>query len=431
MLQKLSRRCFSAKHPKTYRDGNIINPHVGSVSFLTQNEPGVLRKIIEKFGDRVNMRNIESDFSTVRSTEKTRIKISYESVDGAYLPEKELLRMIQEYCTDAVAEPIPQVPNFPIELKELDQIGKKLMSLDDNVDRSLPLFTDPEYRKRRDEIALMNRDYKMLQDIPIVEYTRAEKDLWKSIYDQLRPRHLKHGCKVFNDNFKILEDKGLFSRDALPQLGPINEYLIKRNNWRLKPVSGILSSREYLNSLAFRTFCCTQYIRHTSIPNYTPEPDLVHEMLGHVAMFCDPVFCDLSQMIGILSLGVSDALIAQIGTIYWYTIEFGLCKEKNEFKFYGAGVASSISEIDNAFNGKPEMKKLDLKKQYPTIDPLIQKIQPFYYYIDEFWNCLNQLQELHSQTHKVFSSSMNEDATKLFIDKKIQVYNEDEEPSNN
>ncbi len=100
-----------------------------------------------------------------------------------------------------------------------------------------------------------------------------------------------------------------------------------------------------MNAFAFKVFCSTQYLRHPDIPDYTPEPDIVHEIVGHVPMFADPDVAELSHKIGLLSLGASDDQIAKLGTLYWFTLEFGVCKEGNQRLGYGAGIASSIGEI--------------------------------------------------------------------------------------
>ncbi len=95
-----------------------------------------------------------------------------------------------------------------------------------------------------------------------------------------------------------------------------------------------------------------------------------------------------------MSLGANDEMIRIIGAIYWYTVEFGLCKEKDQMKFYGAGVASSIAEIENIQNVK-DLRLLDLWKEYPDHHGvLVSDLQKFYYYIEDFDNLKDQLDYL-------------------------------------
>ena len=115
-----------------------------------------------------------------------------------------------------------------------------------------------------------------------------------------------------------------------------------------------MTQREFLNGLAFKIFHSTQYIRHHATPEYTPEPDIIHELVGHAPMFAHKDFADFSQEIGLASLGASEVELKRLAAIYWFTIEFGMCLDSSgQKKAYGAGIMSSFGELEYCVTDKP------------------------------------------------------------------------------
>jgi phenylalanine-4-hydroxylase len=157
-----------------------------------------------------------------------------------------------------------------------------------------------------------------------------------------------------------------------------------RSGFRLKPVGGLLSARQFLNGLAFRVFHCTQFIRHERFPFWTPEPDLCHEYFGHIPMFADPAFAEFSQQVGIASLGASDEEIEALGRCYWFTVEFGVINTGSSKKIYGAGLLGCIDELDYAMETTiPIFKPFDVEEVVNTTYPFTEH-QPLYFYVSSF-----------------------------------------------
>lgn len=406
------------------RKSNIINPNIHMYRVKIDNTPGILYKVLKRLNKlHLNYSNIESSF-IMNEPDKVHIDLFFET-NKRQLDRDLLDHTLGDLNANVMNLAEPLLPNFPIQLSDLNNMGIELQNPGDGLNQEHPGFSDKEYKRRRDLIASNSKGIKMLEPIPRISYSEQESNLWKTIYTTLRPKLFEHGCEAYARNLELLEHEKIFTPDHVPQLEDINNYLIKKTNWRIKPVNGILSQREYLNCLAFRTFCSTQYLRHHSKPFFTPEPDIVHEFIGHIPNFSDPVFCDISQKLGVLSLGASDRLVKLIGAVYWFTIEFGLCKENNKMKFYGAGVASSLDEMENYLKCD-KIYKLDLAREYPPVDFVVQDVQPFYYYIDRFEEYLNQLTLLANQTNKLFNYNFDAKSEHMYIDRKIKVYESNE-----
>ena len=135
---------------------------------------------------------------------------------------------------------------------------------------------------------------KIEEPIATVDYNSTEKEVWAFCYKNLINRFRTNACEEFNWTINEFQKNIGLCETEIPQLETISAFLKEATGWRLKPVGGLLTQREFLNSLAFRIFCSTQYVRHSSEPLYTPEPDILHELLGHAPMFAHQEFADFS-----------------------------------------------------------------------------------------------------------------------------------------
>jgi phenylalanine-4-hydroxylase len=251
-----------------------------------------------------------------------------------------------------------------------------------------PGFNDPDYRRRRDEIARLAPALDSERLPRVVEYTNRERGCWATVFDKLTALFPTHACREFLD---VCGDLG-YSADEVPQLADVSSFLTDRTGFRLQPVAGLVSAREFLGALSRRVFCATQYIRHHSQPLYTPEPDVVHELMGHAPMLGIPEFADLSQKIGEGSLSADDHQIEQLATLYWFTIEYGLLFEGGELRAYGAGLLSSFGELEHALSGEVETRPFDPFQAKDTSYP-ITTYQPLLWSVGSIREAFDKIEE--------------------------------------
>lgn len=242
-----------------------------------------------------------------------------------------------------------------------------------------PGASDLEYRERRDYIASLSKKFRETGVITDVEYNEDEQNIWRHVAARLEELHQKHASAFY---LRAKRDLGI-SNDRIPQLSEMNRRLKELTNFRLAPVEGLVDTRAFLSWLSFRTMLSTQYIRHHSRPEYTPEPDIVHEAIGHIPMFTNPNFADYSQFIGHGARIATDQQIEELGRLYWYTVEFGLVEENGDVKAYGAGLLSSFGELEHAFSDKVERRPFDLE-QVINHDFTYSDMQPVLYVIPSY-----------------------------------------------
>jgi phenylalanine-4-hydroxylase len=204
-----------------------------------------------------------------------------------------------------------------------------------------PGSSDPAYRARRARIAEVGAAYHRGDPIPDVTYTAEEDEVWRVVSTELAVKHRRYACAEYLAGAERLR----LPAARVPQLREVDERVHHLTGFHIDPVPGLVPTRTFYGSLAARTFLSTQYIRHHSVPFYTPEPDVIHEIIGHANMLVSPVFADLYQVAGQASLrATTDASLDAFSRVFWFTLEFGVVHEDGALKAYGAGLLSARSK---------------------------------------------------------------------------------------
>nr|AGT02630.1 phenylalanine 4-monooxygenase [Strigomonas oncopelti] len=340
---------------------------------LSVDKAGALCDLLNIF--KVNNVNISQVANRPRPYEnKAPMRTMFLDVD-AHIDDpamKPVMDTLREYSPNVVVAGswrVPWYPNCPSDLDDLDQSTMAAgADLHDDPSNPHPGFHDEQYRARRREIVSKAQNYKWGQPIPIIDYTAEENSVWTTVYDHLTQMYPTHACEEYNYVFPLMMENGVLNRTHMPQLAEVSAFLHNATGFTVRPVAGLLTSRDFLNGLAFRVFFSTQYIRHAKQPLYTPEPDMVHDIIGHLPLLADADFANFTQAIGLASLGADDVLLDKLAKLYWYTVEFGVCEQRGQRRVYGAGILSSAGELCHALKGDSE---------YIPFDPILASVRPF------------------------------------------------------
>ncbi|MEU4813513.1 phenylalanine 4-monooxygenase [Nocardia fluminea] len=206
-----------------------------------------------------------------------------------------------------------------------------------------PGVHDEHYRARRNAIAALALDYAPGGPVPQIDYTDDEQRVWRIASAELARKHEIYACREVREAAENLA----LPRDHIPQLDEVSRLLAPLTGFRYVPAAGLVPLREFFGSFAERTFHSTQYIRHHSAPLYTPEPDAIHEIIGHASQIAHPRFAALYETVGAAVARLeTDSALKFLADVFWFSLEFGVVRQDDEIRCYGAGLLSSYGEID-------------------------------------------------------------------------------------
>ena len=195
------------------------------------------------------------------------------------------------------------------------------------------------------------------------DYTADQHSVWVELVRRRRPQLDVYACKEYLEGYDVI---GL-QDDRLPNLSAITERLAPRTGWSTTPVSGFLPGEAFFEMLAARMFPVTTWLRGRDSLEYIPEPDIFHDVFGHVPMHAHPVFADFLQHYGAICAKVKNAeILERLGRLFWYTVEFGLIRQDGMIKVFGSGIISSHGECTNVINGGCEIRDFNLDEVLAT-----------------------------------------------------------------
>jgi phenylalanine-4-hydroxylase len=222
------------------------------------------------------------------------------------------------------------------------------------------------------------------------DFTAEDHRVWDLLFGRQQARLGKRAVRQFREGLEVLR----LAHGGIPRIEELNERLFASTGWTVVPVPGLVPDEVFFRHLSQRRFPAGNFIRSAEQLDYLEQPDIFHDVFGHVPMLAQPEMADFMQALGVEGLRAIDAgALHRLARLYWYTIEFGLAREGGELRLYGAGLASSFGEAGFALDSPdPRRARFDLatvlRTRYRS-----DAFQHCYFVIDDFDTLLATLVE--------------------------------------
>jgi phenylalanine-4-hydroxylase len=211
------------------------------------------------------------------------------------------------------------------------------------------------------------------------DYPQSDHDIWKFLYE----RQMKFLPGRVCDEYLTGVEKLKFTPGKIPALRDLSAIFKKNTGWTVARVPGLIDVDDFFALLKRKVFPSTDYIRGKDELDYTPAPDLFHDMFGHMPLLTDPNFASFYQKFGEAALHAEGANRKDLETLHWFTVEFGLIKKPVGMRIYGAGIVSSLGEVQHALSNEVEVRSFEpeqiVKQKYD-----VWHVQPVLYAIESF-----------------------------------------------
>jgi phenylalanine-4-hydroxylase len=184
------------------------------------------------------------------------------------------------------------------------------------------------------------------------DYPPLDQETWSLLFNRQVDLLQGRAGEAFLRGIKALG----FRKDRIPSLRELSYRLKEETGWRVARVPGLIHEKDFFRMLADRIFPSTDYIRGREELDYTPAPDLFHDIFGHMPMLTEPSFADFYQLFGQAALNGTGEYRPRLERLHWFTVEFGLIREEDGYRVFGAGILSSKGEVVHSLSDSVEVR---------------------------------------------------------------------------
>ena len=247
----------------------------------------------------------------------------------------------------------------------------------------------------------MQRNKPTVQDYST--YTPEDFHVWRLLYERQLPFVQANASKLYLDAL----DKIGFNAEEIPHFDETSKRLQQYTGWQLVVVPELVPQKAFFEMLTNKTFPATCWLRAFEELDYIEEPDMFHDVFGHVPLLVNSAYAAFMQNFGKLAMKWIDTpeAIPILARVYWFTIEFGLLHENGKNKIFGAGIISSIGETQHVFKDESQKVPFNIREMLTT-EYRIDTLQPRYFVIDSFDQLCNAIPQIDKQLEQILSTQL-------------------------
>ena len=222
------------------------------------------------------------------------------------------------------------------------------------------------------------------------QYTNEDFKVWKTLFKRQLENLKDKSCKNYLNCLAEMQE--VLNEDSIPRFDELNKTLLEKTGWSIEVVPGLIPVEQFFELLSKKKFCSSTWLRSIEQLDYLEEPDMFHDVFGHIPLFVDKKYADFAQQMGRIGVAFksSEKVLLQLQRIYWFTIEFGLLKSEKP-QIYGAGIISSFGETNSIYKKETKILPYNLDEIIAT-DFNNNEMQTVYFLLnsfDELYDSLN------------------------------------------